>query len=100
MPTPDRGLEAAALAKLAVHVQAIALIGAVLPAGSEAARDIREALNKLAKHVPPGAISQGVQMSEAQRALVQQRQAGPQIAAARAAQPVAPPAGPPGGPPA
>ena len=90
MPTPNQGLEAAALAKLAVHVQAISLIGGVLPAGSDAARDIREALNKLAKHVPPGAVSQGLQMSEAQRALMQQRQMQPQIAAMRAAQPAMP----------
>lgn len=87
MPTPNRGLEAAALAKLAVAVQQISLIGGLLPAGSDAARDIRDALNKLAKHVPPGAISQGVQMTEAQRALMQQRQNQPQIAAQRAAQP-------------
>lgn len=93
MPTPNQGMEAAALAKLAVHVQAISLIGGVLPAGSDAARDIREALNKLAKHVPPGAVSQGLQMSEAQRSLMQQRQMGPQIAAMRAAQPGMPPGG-------
>lgn len=93
MPTPNRGLEAAALAKLAVHVQAISMISGVLPAGSDAARDIREALNKMAKHVPPGAVSQGVQMSEAQRNMMQQRQMGPQIAAMRAAQPAMPPAG-------
>jgi len=101
MPTPNQGLEAQALAKLAVHVQAISLISGVLPAGSEAARDIREALNKLAKHVPPGAVSQGLQMSEAQRALMQQRQMGPQIAAMRASQPAMPPGGaaPPGMPP-
>lgn len=90
MPTPNRGLEAAALAKLAVHVQAIAMLSGVLPAGSDAARDIREALNKLTKWVPSGAISQGVQMSEAQRALMQQKQMGPQIAAMRAAQPAMP----------
>ena len=91
MPTPNRGLEAAALAKLAVHVQAIAMISGVLPAGSDLARDLREALNKMAKHVPPGQMSQGVQMSEAQRSLMQQRQQGPQVAAMRAGQPAGPP---------
>lgn len=87
MPTPNRGIEAQALAKLAVAVQQIALISGILPAGSDAAQDIREALNKLAKHVPPGAVSQGVQMTEAQKALMQQKQQQPQIAAMRAAQP-------------
>ncbi len=105
MPTPDRGIEAKALAQLAVHVQALSLIAGVMPVGSDLARDLREALNKIAKHVPPGAISQGVQMSEAQRALMQQKQMGPQIAAMRAAQPAMggggpPPGGAPGGPPA
>jgi len=96
MPTPNRGLEAAALAKLAVHVQAISMISGVLPAGSDLARDLREALNKMAKHVPPGGVSQGVQMSEAQRSLMEQRQKGPQVAAMRAAQPAgAPPQAPP-----
>jgi len=85
-PTANRGLEAAALAKLAVYAQGMSTVLAVLPAGSDAARDIREALNKIGKHVPPGAVSQGVQMSEAQRNLMQQRQQGPQIAAMRAAQ--------------
>lgn len=99
MPTPNRGLEAAALAKLAVHVQAISMIAGILPAGSDAARDLREALNKMAKHVPPGAVSQGVQMTEAQRALMQQRQQSPQIAAMRAAQPAMPPQQPAAPPP-
>lgn len=85
-PTANRGLEAAALAKLAVYAQGMSTVLAVLPAGSDAARDIREALNKIGKHVPPGAVSQGVQMSEAQRNLMQQRQMQPQIAAMRAGQ--------------
>ncbi len=85
-PSPNRGLEAAALARLAVYAQGMATILAVLPVGSDASRDVREALNKLAKHIPQGGTSPGVQMSEAQRNLMQQRQMGPQIAAMRAAQ--------------
>lgn len=85
-PSPNRGLEAAALAKLAVYVQGMQVLLAVMPAGSDIARDVREAINKIAKHVPPGAISQGIQMTEAQKNLMQQRQEAPQIAAMRAAQ--------------
>lgn len=92
MPAPNRGLEAAALAKLAVYTQGMQTILAALPVSSDAAKDIRESLNKLMKHVPPGAVSQGVQMTEAQRNLMQQRQQAPQIAAMRAAQPQMPPA--------
>ena len=91
MPTPNHGLEGAALAALAIAAQGLTVILGKLPVGSDAARDIREALNKIAKHVPPGAVSQGMQMTEAQRALMQQRQQGPQIAAMRAAQPAMPP---------
>lgn len=100
MPTPNQGLEAQALAKLAVHVQALSLIAGVLPAGSDIARDLREAINKVAKHVPPGAISQGLQMTEAQKALMAQKQQQPQIAAMRAGQPATPPGMPPAQPPA
>ena len=85
-PTPNRGAEAGALAKLAVLTTGLQLLLAAFPVGSDVSRDIREAVNKVAKHVPPGAISQGVQMTEAQRALMQQKQQAPQIAAMRAAQ--------------
>jgi hypothetical protein len=100
MPTPNRGIEAKALAELAVAVQKIALISGILPAGSDAAQDIREALNKLAKHVPPGAVSQGLMSSSAQNTMMQQKQQQPQIAAQRAANPVMPPPQPGAPPPA
>lgn len=96
MPVPNQGHEAAVLAAVAVLVQRLQTMLAVLPAGSDLARDVREAVNKLAKHVPPGAVSQGVQLTEAQKQLMQQRQMGPQIAAMRASQQGQPP-GAPGG---
>jgi hypothetical protein len=91
MPTPNRGIEAAALARAAVHLQALGMIAGVLPAGSEAAIAFREGLNKMVKFMPPGGVSEGVKMSEAQRSLMQQRQMGPQVAAMRAAQPAGQP---------
>lgn len=93
MPVPNCGIEAAALAKLAVHVQALQTLLALLPAGGDISRDLREAINKVAKHVPPGAINQGVQMTEAQRSLMQTRQQGPQMAAKQASQMQQPPQG-------
>jgi hypothetical protein len=99
MPTPNRGIEAAALAKLAIYVQGMQTILAVLPAGGDVAGDLRDAIGKVAKHVPPGAINQGVQMTEAQRNLMQTRQMGPQQAAQNASQMQQPPGGAqPGGP--
>lgn len=62
------------------------MLMAAFPVGSDVAGALREALNKIAKHVPPGAVSQGVQMTEAQRQLMQMKQQQPQIAAMRAAQ--------------
>ncbi len=105
MPVQNRGMEAAALARLSVHVQGMQTLLAQLPAGSDLAAAIRKATDLVAKFVPPGSVSQGVQMTEAQRQLMQQKQMGPQIAAQRAAQtgggqgmpgaPGAPPAPPP-----
>lgn len=86
-PVQNQGLQASALARLAVLVQALqTTVLPMVPVGSDAGRDIREALNKLAKHVPPGAISQGVQNMSAQQMALQQRQNAPQIAAMRASQ--------------
>jgi hypothetical protein len=96
MPVPNRGLEAQAMAKLAIHVQALQTLLAVLPAGSDIARDVRDGIGKMAKHVPPGGVNQGVQTTEAQRALMQQRQQGPQMAAMRSAQMQQTPGGQPG----
>ncbi len=97
-PVANQGLEAAAQARLAVFVQGMQVLLAAFPAGSDIARDVREAVNKLAKHVPPGGVSRGVQMSESQRMLMQQKNQSPQIAAMRAGggggappQPAAPP---------
>lgn len=99
-PSPNRGLEAAALARLAVYVQGLNALQAVMPVGSDIAIAVREAVSKVAKFVPPGSVSQGIQMTEAQRNLMQQKQMAPQIAAMRGAQTGgAPPGGPPPGPP-
>lgn len=85
MQVPNRGIEAAASAKLGIAAQALTKILADLPASSDMARDLREAINKIAKHVHPGEISQGIQMTEQQRQLMEMKQQAPQIAAMRAA---------------
>jgi hypothetical protein len=86
-PAPNRGHEAVALALLGGTVQLLqTLVLARLPVGSDAARDVREAINKMAKHVPPGAMSQGVMSAGQQKMMMDQRQMQPQIAAMRAAQ--------------
>jgi len=99
-PSPNRGIEAAALTRLAVLTARIREVMMAFPIGSDVARDISEAVNKLAKHVPQGAVSPGMQMTEAQKMLMQQRQMAPQNAAAQASlmgggAPAAPPPPPP-----
>ena len=43
-----------------------------------------KALSSLAKHVPPGAVTPGVQQSTMERLMAQAKQMGPQIAQMRA----------------
>jgi hypothetical protein len=85
-PSPNRGLEAVALAALKVHVEAINRLSGFFPAGSDAWRDVHKAVELITKHVPPGAVSQGLANTQAEKMAMQQRQMAPQIAAMRAAQ--------------
>lgn len=63
----------------------------MLGTGSEAGRDVLKALQNLSKHIPPGAMSQGVEQNALQGLLMRQRQMAPQIAAMRASQGGPPP---------
>lgn len=103
-PVANRGLQAAGLATLSVVVRL--LTEKVLPslgATSEAGRDVLKALTSLSKHVTPGSVSTGVEQTALTALQNASRQAAPQIAAMRAAQPAAggappPPGGAAGGP--
>ena len=65
----------------------------MLSTATEAGQAVIKALNMLSKHVPPGAVQPGVQMSTMEKLMQQQKQAGPQVAAMRSPQ-GAPPAPP------
>jgi hypothetical protein len=84
-PVPNRGLQAAGLAKLGVVVKQLEGLLPVFGAGSDAGRDVLKALNSLSKHIQPGDVSQGVEQSALQELMTKLRQNAPQIAAARAA---------------
>jgi hypothetical protein len=88
-PVPNRGLEAAGVAKLGVAVRLLEQIVPLLGAGSEAGRDVLQALTKLSKHVQSGSNSSVEQQALAEQ-MMKARQMGPQIAAMRAAQPSMP----------
>lgn len=85
-PTPNKGQEAAGLSRLAVIVRLMSETLPLLGAGSEPGQALLKALNSLAKHVPPGSVSPGVQQSTMERLAQQQKQMGPQIAAMRGSQ--------------
>ena len=84
-PVPNKGLEAAGLAKLGLIVRLLEQIVPLLGAGTEAGKDVLKCLTSLAKHIPPGAVSPGIEQSALQKLMLQQRQQGPQIANMRAA---------------
>ena len=64
-----------------------------LGVGSEPWKDVSKAMSLLGKHIPPGAVSSGVENSAMQGAQNAQRQNSPMIAAMRGGQ-----GGPPPGP--
>jgi len=84
-PVPNKGLEAAGMAKLGLIVRQLEQIVPLLGAGTEAGKDVLKALTSLSKHVPPGAVSPGVENSALQGLMLKQRQQTPQIAQMRAA---------------
>jgi len=85
-PTPNRGLQAGALGIVA---QAVRLLEKALPmlgAETEPGKDVMRALPMLSKHIPPGAMNQGVENTALQQLMMQQRQQAPMLAALRAMQ--------------
>ncbi len=83
-PAADRGREAAGMSRLGVIVRLMEETVPLLGVGSEPGQAMLKALNSLAKHVPPGSVTPGVQQSTMQRLMQQQQQMGPQVAAMRA----------------
>lgn len=95
-PVPNRGQEAAGVSRLGVIVRLMEETIPLVGVGSEPGQALLNALKSLAKHVPPGAVTSGVQQSTLQHLAQQKQQMGPQIAAMRAAQPMPGGAPPPG----
>jgi hypothetical protein len=102
MPVANRGEQAAGLAHLAVAVHVLEEALPMLGMGDEAGRTVHSVLPKLAKHVPPGAVSSGIENSVLQKIMLKNRQNSMNVAQMRGAQPPRPgmpPGAPPGGPP-
>jgi hypothetical protein len=105
MPVANRGEQAAGLAHLAVAVHVLEEALPMLGMGDEAGRTVHSVLPKLAKHVPPGAVSSGIENSVLQKIMLKNRQNSMNVAQMRGAgapqppRPGAPPGTPPGGAP-
>ena len=98
-PLANRGQEAAGFAKLGVALKVLQDIVPLVGANSEVGKDVLSALQRLSKHVPTGAISNGVQLSALMDILNKLKQIAPQMQAMQAARqggalPGAPPSPP------
>lgn len=82
-PVPNKGLEAAGLAKLGLVVRQLEQLVPLLGVGTEAGKDVIKALTSLSKHVQPGAVSPGAEQTGLQNMLMKLRQQGPQLAQMR-----------------
>jgi hypothetical protein len=99
MPVANRGEQAAGLAHLAVAVHVLEEALPMLGMGDEAGRTVHSVLPKLAKHVPPGAVSSGIENSVLQKIMLKNRQNSMNVAQMRGAPPPPRPGAPPGTPP-
>lgn len=95
LPVPNRGLEAAALARVKVALKILEMAVPALGAETEPGRAVLDAIRSLAKHVPPGSSSPGVETTALQDLMLRQRQESPMHQVMRAmgsgAAPPAPP---------
>ena len=80
------GYQAAGMAKLSLAVKQLEQLVPLLGATSEAGADVLEAIKKLAKHIPPGAVNQAAEKNSMQQMMMKQQQMSPMIAAQRMAQ--------------
>ena len=73
------------MAKLGLVIRQLETIVPLLGAGTEAGRDVLKALTNLSKHVPPGAVSPGVEKSAMDQMQLKMKQQTPQLEQMRAA---------------
>jgi len=73
-PTPNKGFEAAGLQRLGLVVKQLEQLVPMFGSGSEPGKAVLEALNKLAKHVPSGAVTPGAERTNIDRMSMQNAQ--------------------------
>lgn len=84
MPTPNRGMQAAAMAQL---TQCIRILEHALPlvgVETEVGKDVMNALKTLSKHIAPGSGAPGVEHQALQQMMMKQKQEQPMLQLMRA----------------
>jgi len=84
MAVPNAGREAAGLARLNMVVRMLEEVLPMFGAGSEVGQSVLKSVSSLAKHIPAGSMSAGVEQSAMQGVQNSARQQAPLIAALRA----------------
>jgi hypothetical protein len=74
MPVANRGTEQMALMAIGMHARQIEQLMTKLPFGSDQARDIAEAVNKIRKHVRDQSAPPGVEKTQADAMQIAARQ--------------------------
>lgn len=78
-PTPNKGFEAAGLQQLGLVIRQLEKMIPMLGVASEPGKDVMKALNMLAKHVPPGAVTPAAEKNSIEKMSMQNTQQGQQM---------------------
>lgn len=79
MPTPNRGSQAAALAKVSSAVKLLETALPELGATTEPGQAVMKAIQSLAKHAPSGSIDKGVEATSLQTLMMANKQDNPML---------------------
>lgn len=83
MATPNAGMEAAGLARLNMVVRMLEEMLPMFGAASEVGQSLLKSVTSLAKHIPAGSMSTGVEQTAMKGVMNSARQQAPMIAALR-----------------
>ncbi len=84
MAAPNAGMEAAGLARLNMVVRMLEEVLPMFGAASEVGQTVLKSVTSLAKHIPAGSMSSGVEQTAMKGVMNSARQQAPLIAALRA----------------
>ena len=97
MPTPNRGMQASAMAQLTWVIRILEKALPMVGVETELGKDVMKALTTLSKHLPAGSGSPGVEQQAMQKMMMEQKQEQPMLQLLRSQGQGQPGAAPPGG---